>query len=41
MEVNLFHFLVDTFQVLGFLGQDTGVLKLDKITQVYAMLGHS
>jgi len=31
-------FLADAFFTYGFLGQDTGVMKLDAMAQVYAML---
>jgi hypothetical protein len=29
-----------SFYVPGFLGQDTGVSKLDEVTQVYVVLSH-
>jgi hypothetical protein len=36
MELNLCHFPNDTF-----LGQDTGVMKLDVVIQAFAVLSHS
>jgi hypothetical protein len=40
MELNLYHFPDDSFHAFGFHGQNTGVLKLDVMTQVYATLDH-
>jgi hypothetical protein len=37
---HLYCFHDDAFHASGFLGQDTGILKLDAVTQVYAVLGH-
>jgi hypothetical protein len=42
-EVNLItlcHFPDDMFHVSEFHGKDTGVLKLDVVTHVYAVPGH-
>jgi hypothetical protein len=41
MELNLCCFTGDALHVSRFLGQDMGVLKLDALTSVYAVLGHS
>jgi hypothetical protein len=41
MEINLYHFLDDALHATRFHGQDTGVLKLDAVAQVSAVLGHS
>jgi hypothetical protein len=41
MELNLCHFHDYASYTLGFLGQDTDVLKLHAVTQVCALFGHS
>jgi len=40
MELNLCHFPYDAFHTSRFHGQDIGVMKLDMVTQLYAVLGH-
>jgi hypothetical protein len=40
MELNFFHLPNKTFHMSGVLGQDIGVVKLDVVTQVYAVLSH-
>jgi len=39
VELNLFRFPDDAFHVSRFLGQATGILKLDAVNQVFAVLG--
>jgi hypothetical protein len=34
MELSLYHFPNDMFRVSGFLVQDTGVIKLDIVTEI-------
>jgi len=40
MELNLCCFPDDTFHASGLTGLNTGVLKLDALTQFYAVLSH-
>jgi hypothetical protein len=40
LELNYSYFPDDVFTASRFHGQDTGVLKLDAMTQVYAALSH-
>jgi hypothetical protein len=40
MKLSPYHFPDDAFCISIFLDQDTGVLKLDVVTHVYAVLGH-
>jgi hypothetical protein len=40
MVLSLYRFPDNAFHISGFLGQDTGVLKLDVMIHVYAMHGH-
>jgi hypothetical protein len=39
--LNLYHFPGGAFHMSRFLGQYAGVMKLDVVTQVYAVLGDS
>jgi len=40
MELNLYCLPDDVFHVSSFHGQDPGILKLDTVAQVYAVLSH-
>jgi hypothetical protein len=40
MELNLYCFPNKTFHMSGFLGEHTGVMKLDVVTQVHAVLSN-
>jgi hypothetical protein len=40
MELNLYSFPHDAFHASSFHGQDTDILKLDMVTQVYAVLSN-
>jgi hypothetical protein len=40
MELNVCRFPDDAFRASRFLGQVSGVIKLDAVTQVYAVLYH-
>jgi hypothetical protein len=41
IELNLRYFLCDVFHASGFHGQDPGILNLNIMIQVYAVLSHS
>jgi len=40
METKLYCFPNKTFHTSGSLGHVTGLMKLDAVTQIYAVLGH-
>jgi hypothetical protein len=40
MELNLNHFPDDTIYILGFGGEDAGVMELDEVSQDVALLLH-
>jgi len=41
LELYLYCFPNDAFDTCGFLGQDNGVIKVDVVTQINAVLCHS
>jgi hypothetical protein len=40
MKLDIYCLPDDAFHAYGFRGQDPGVLKLDTVTQVYAVIGY-
>jgi len=40
METSLYRFLDDALHTSLYLDQDTGIVKIDTVTKVYAVLGH-
>jgi hypothetical protein len=40
MGLNSYHYPDDTFHTSGFIGQDAGVMEVDAVIQIYAVLSH-